>query len=32
MTQIRWESDLDLAMSISRVQEKPIMLEFYNPG
>jgi hypothetical protein len=29
---IRWESDLDLALSMARVQEKVVMLEFHNPG
>jgi hypothetical protein len=29
---IRWESDPGLAGSMSRVQERPIMLDFYNPG
>jgi hypothetical protein len=31
---IRWESDLDLdlAMSMARVQEKSVMLDFFNPG
>jgi hypothetical protein len=29
---IKWETDLDLAMSMSVVQEKPIMVDFFNPG
>jgi len=29
---IKWESDLDLALSIARVQEKPVLLDFSNPG
>ncbi len=29
---IRWESDPALAGSMSRVQEKPIMLDFHNAG
>jgi len=29
---IRWESDLDLALSMARVQEKCVMLDFFNPG
>jgi hypothetical protein len=29
---IQWEPDLDLALSMARVQEKQVMLEFFNPG
>ncbi len=29
---IRWESDLDFALSMARVQEKTVMLDFFNPG
>ena len=29
---IRWESDLGLAKSMAKVQEKLIMMDFYNPG
>lgn len=29
---IQWESDLDLALSMARVQEKHVMLDFFNPG
>jgi hypothetical protein len=29
---IQWESDLDLALSMARVQEKSVMLDFHNPG
>lgn len=29
---IRWESDLEMALSMARVQEKPILVDFYNPG
>ena len=29
---IRWESNLDLALSMARVQEKQVFLEFFNPG
>ena len=29
---IRWESDLDLALSMARVQEKSVMVDFFNPG
>ena len=29
---ILWESDLDLALSMARVQEKQVLVNFYNPG
>jgi hypothetical protein len=29
---IRWESDLNMALSMARVQEKHVMLDFFNPG
>jgi hypothetical protein len=29
---IRWESDWDLALAEARVQEKHVMLDFFNPG
>lgn len=29
---IRWESDLDLALSMARVQEKQVLVNFFNPG
>lgn len=29
---IRWESNLDLACSMALVQEKSILLDFFNPG
>jgi hypothetical protein len=29
---IKWETDLDLAKSMSVVQEKPIIVDFFNPG
>gem|GEM_PF-501318 len=29
---IRWESDWDMALSMARVQEKPVLLDFFNPG
>jgi hypothetical protein len=32
MATIRWESDWDMALSMSRVQEKPLMVDFFNPG
>lgn len=31
-TGIRWESDLDLALSKAKVDEKQVLLDFYNPG
>ncbi len=32
MASIKWETDWETALSMSRVQEKPVMLEFFNPG
>jgi thioredoxin-related protein len=29
---IRWESDWDMALAQARVQEKPVMVDFSNPG
>ena len=29
---IRWESDFGLAKSMAKVQEKLVMIDFYNPG
>lgn len=29
---IKWEYDLDLALSMARVQEKNVLLDFFNPG
>jgi len=29
---IRWESDWDMALAMARVQEKHILLDFFNPG
>ncbi len=29
---IRWESDMAIALAAARVQEKPLMLDFFNPG
>ncbi len=29
---IRWESDWDLALSMAKVQEKHVLLDFSNPG
>ncbi len=29
---ILWESDLDLALSMAKVQEKHVLLDFSNPG
>jgi len=29
---IRWESDLEMALSMARVQERAILMDFYNPG
>lgn len=31
-TNIKWESDLDIALSMARVQEKYVLLDFSNPG
>jgi hypothetical protein len=32
LNSIRWESDFEMAQSIARVQEKYILLDFFNPG
>lgn len=29
---IRWESNMEIALAAARVQEKPLMLDFFNPG
>jgi hypothetical protein len=29
---IRWESDFGLARSMAKVQEKLVMIDFFNPG
>ena len=29
---IRWESDMRTAKSMATVQEKLVMMDFYNPG
>jgi hypothetical protein len=29
---IRWESNWDMALSMARVQEKHVLLDFFNPG
>jgi hypothetical protein len=29
---IKWESDLDMALAMARVQEKHVLLDFFNPG
>jgi hypothetical protein len=29
---IKWESDLDMALAMARVQEKHVFLDFFNPG
>jgi hypothetical protein len=29
---VRWESDWDMALSMARVQEKTVLLDFFNPG
>jgi hypothetical protein len=31
-TRIRWENDLEMALSMARVQEKNVLLDFFNPG
>jgi hypothetical protein len=31
-THIRWENDLEMALSMARVQEKNLLLDFFNPG
>ena len=32
LNNIKWEYDLDLALSMARVQEKNVLLDFFNPG
>jgi hypothetical protein len=29
---ITWETDLELARSMAREQEKTVLVDFYNPG
>jgi hypothetical protein len=29
---IRWEQDFDTALSMAKVQEKLVMIDFFNPG
>ena len=29
---IQWESNTEIAFAAARVQEKPLMLDFFNPG
>lgn len=29
---IRWESNLEMALAMARVQEKYVLLDFFNPG
>jgi hypothetical protein len=29
---IRWESNLDMALSMAKVQEKHVFVDFHNPG
>jgi hypothetical protein len=29
---IQWEADLELALSKARVQEKQVLVNFFNPG
>jgi hypothetical protein len=32
LNRIKWEYDLDLALSMAKVQEKNVLLDFFNPG
>lgn len=29
---IQWESDLDNALSRAKAENKPVLMDFYNPG
>jgi hypothetical protein len=29
---IKWEADFDSALTRSRVESKPVLLDFFNPG
>ena len=29
---IRWETEIDAALARSRVEQKPVLLDFFNPG
>jgi hypothetical protein len=29
---IQWESDWDMALSMARVQQKHVLVDFFNPG
>jgi hypothetical protein len=29
---IKWETDMDAAMALARAQNKPVLLDFFNPG
>lgn len=30
--QIKWETDMDAALKRAREEQKPILLDFFNPG
>jgi len=32
MKGISWESNLEMALAMARVQEKHVLLDFFNPG
>jgi len=29
---IQWESDLDKALSLANKEDKPVLVDFFNPG
>jgi len=29
---IKWETDMDAALSKARAENKPVLLDFFNPG
>lgn len=29
---IKWETDMDAAVVLARSEDKPVMLDFFNPG
>jgi len=29
---IKWETEIDAALALARVEKKPVLLDFFNPG